>query len=46
MSASSFLSSKQAGITIDEVMQHVKACGAKPNSDEQFLASELFVKKE
>ena len=44
--ASSFVASKQAGITIDQVMGRVVACGAKYGSDEHFVATELFVKKE
>jgi len=45
-SAQSFVSSRQAGITIEQVMEHVIACGADLGSDEHFVASELFVKKE
>jgi len=44
--ASSFVAIKQAGITIDQVMGHVVACGAAYASDEHFVATELFVKKE
>jgi len=44
--ASSFVASKQDGITIDQVMGHVVACGAAYGSDEHFVATELFVKKE
>jgi ribonuclease HII len=46
-SASSFVSSRQAGITIEQVMGHVVACGAGYGSDEHFVAmTELFVKKD
>lgn len=45
-SAQAFVKNKQAGITIDEVMCHVIACGADLGSDEHFVATELFVKKE
>lgn len=44
--AQAFVSSRQAGITIDQVMGHVIACGAVLESDDHFVASELFVKKE
>nr|TKV94337.1 hypothetical protein SEVIR_9G287700v2 [Setaria viridis] len=44
--ASSFVASRQAGITIEQVMDHVAACGAACGSDEHFVATELFVKKE
>nr|TKW28555.1 hypothetical protein SEVIR_3G335700v2 [Setaria viridis] len=40
--ASSFVASRQAGITIEQVMGHVAACG----SDENFVATKFFVKKE
>lgn len=45
-SASSFVSSRQAGITIEQVMGHVVVCGAELGSDEHFVATELFIKKE
>ena len=38
-SAQSFVSSRQAGITIEQVMEHVIACGADLGSDEHFVAS-------
>ena len=44
--ASSFVSSRQGGITIEQVMEHAVACGAGYNSDEHFVATELFVKKD
>ncbi|CAO1948428.1 unnamed protein product [Urochloa humidicola] len=45
-SASSFVSRRQGGITIEQVMEHVVACGATPKTDEHFVATELFIKKE
>ncbi|XP_021305436.1 uncharacterized protein LOC8080028 [Sorghum bicolor] len=45
-SAQAFVASKQVGITIGEVMTHVIACGAAEGSDEHYVATELFVKKE
>lgn len=45
-SASSFVSKRQGGITIEQVMEHVVACGAAYKTDEHFVATELFVKKE
>jgi len=44
--ASSFVSSRRGGITIGQVMEHVVACGAQPKTDEHFVATELFIKKE
>jgi len=44
--ASSFVSKRQGGITIEQVMEHVVACGAAYKTDEHFVATELFVKKE
>jgi hypothetical protein len=44
-SAQAFVSSKLGGITIDEVMGHVIACGADIGTGEHFVATELFVKK-
>ncbi|XP_025799548.1 L10-interacting MYB domain-containing protein-like [Panicum hallii] len=45
-SASSYASKKEGKYSIDEVMGHVLACGADYESNEYFIASELFVKKE
>ena len=45
-SAQAFVCSRLAGISIDEVMSHVIACGADLGTDEHFVATELFVKKE
>lgn len=45
-SAEAFVSSRLGGISIDEVMGHVIACGAALGTDEHFVATELFVKKE
>ena len=45
-SASSFVSSRQARVTIEQVMGHVVAYGAGYGSDEHFVATELFVKKD
>lgn len=43
---SSFASSRQVGITIGQVMEHVAACGARYDTNEHFVATELFVKKD
>lgn len=45
-SATSYASTKQGKYSIDEVMEHVIACGATYDTNEHFIASELFVKKE
>jgi hypothetical protein len=45
-SAAAFVSARFGGISIEDVMGHVTACGAVPGSDEHFVATELFVKKE
>jgi hypothetical protein len=45
-SAQAFVASRFGGISIDEVMGHVSACGADLGTDEHFVATELFVKKE
>jgi hypothetical protein len=45
-SASSFAAKKAGEFDIDEVMEHVLACGANYGSNEHFIATELFVKKE
>lgn len=39
------MSSRQGGIIIDQITEHV-ACGAAYNSDEHFVTTELFLKKE
>ncbi|XP_066380329.1 L10-interacting MYB domain-containing protein-like [Miscanthus floridulus] len=44
--SSSFTAKKQEGITITEIMEHVKYCGAAYGSDEHDIATQLFVKKE
>ena len=44
--SSSFTAKKQEGITIREIMDHVKDCGAAYGSDEHDIATQLFVKKE
>jgi len=44
--SSSFTAKKQEGITIREIMEHVKDCGAAYGSDEHDIATQLFVKKE
>jgi hypothetical protein len=43
---SSFTAKKQEGISITEIMDHVKDCGASYDSDEYDIATQLFVKKE
>lgn len=45
-SANSYAFNKEGKFSIDEVMQHVIACGAIYESDQHFIASELFVKKD
>ncbi|GJN11171.1 hypothetical protein PR202_ga29344 [Eleusine coracana subsp. coracana] len=45
-SANSYASNKQGKYSIDEVMEHMIACGATYKTNEHFIASELFVKKE
>lgn len=45
-SANSYACSKLGIFTIEEVMNQVIACGANYDSDEHFIATELFVKKE
>jgi hypothetical protein len=45
-SAQAFVAARFGGISIEEVMGHVIACGADLGSDEHFVATELFVKKE
>jgi hypothetical protein len=45
-SAQSFVTARFGGIGIEEVMGHVIACGVDLGSDEHFVPTELFVKKE
>jgi hypothetical protein len=45
-SANTYASKKDGKFSIDEVMEQVIACGAGYESNEHFIASELFVKKE
>ncbi|CAO2141784.1 unnamed protein product, partial [Urochloa humidicola] len=45
-SANEYISMRQGKFTIEQVMKHVIACGADYGSDEHYIASELFVKKE
>jgi hypothetical protein len=44
-SAQSFVAARFGGISIEEVMGHVIACGVDLGSDEHFVATEFFVKK-
>lgn len=45
-SASSFAAKKAGKFDIDEVMEQMLACGANYGSNEHFIATKLFVKKE
>ncbi|KAK3150028.1 hypothetical protein QOZ80_3AG0226670 [Eleusine coracana subsp. coracana] len=45
-SANSYASSKEGKYNITEVMEHVVSCGAEVDSNEHFIATELFMKKE
>ncbi|GJN00189.1 hypothetical protein PR202_ga17603 [Eleusine coracana subsp. coracana] len=45
-SANSYASNKEGKFSIEQVMEEVVACGADYDSNENFIASELFVKKE
>ncbi|GJN06735.1 hypothetical protein PR202_ga24491 [Eleusine coracana subsp. coracana] len=45
-SANSYASNKEGKFSIDEVMENVIACGAGYDTNEHFIAFELFVKKE
>ncbi|GJN00746.1 hypothetical protein PR202_ga17950 [Eleusine coracana subsp. coracana] len=45
-SANSYASNKEGKFSIEQVMEEVVACGADYDSNEHFIASELFVKKE
>jgi hypothetical protein len=44
-SAQAFVAARFGGISIEEVMGHVIACGADLGSDEHFVATELFVRQ-
>jgi hypothetical protein len=46
ISASSYASKKEGKYSIDEVMGHILTCGANYETNEYFIASELFMKKE
>jgi hypothetical protein len=46
MSASSCASQKEGKYSIDEVMEQVLACGANYDSNEHFIATELFINKQ
>lgn len=43
-SAKSYASNKQGKYSIEEVMGHVIDCGANYETNEHFIATELFVK--
>jgi hypothetical protein len=45
-SASSFTSKKSSEVTVQQIMDLVVECGAHYGSDEHFIATELFVKKD
>ncbi|CAO2192982.1 unnamed protein product [Urochloa humidicola] len=45
-SASSFASIKLAEVTVEQVMEHVLECGAGYDTDEHYIATELFVKRD
>lgn len=45
-SASSFTSKKSNEVTVQQIMDLVLDCGANYGSDEHFIATELFVKKD
>jgi hypothetical protein len=45
-SANAYAAKKEGKFTIDEVMKVVVACGAAYGSDEHYIATQLFVKKE
>jgi hypothetical protein len=45
-SANAYAAKKDGKFTIDEVMKAVIACGAEYKTDEHYIATELFVKKE
>jgi hypothetical protein len=43
--ASSYASQKEEKYSIDEVMEQALACGANYDSNEHFIATELFINK-
>ena len=45
-SANEYVSKRHEKYSIDEVMEVVIACGAGYDSNEHYIASKLFVKKE
>ena len=45
-SANEYVSKRHGKYSIDEVMEVVITCGAGYDSNEHYIASELFVKKE
>ena len=45
-SANEFVAKKEEKYSIDQVMENVIACGAGYETNEHYIASELFVKKE
>jgi len=45
-SANEYVSKREGKYSIDQVMELVIACGAGYGSNEHYVASELFVKKE
>jgi hypothetical protein len=45
-SANAYAAKKDGKFTIDEVMKAVRDCGAEYGTDEHYIATELFVKKE
>jgi hypothetical protein len=45
-SANAYAAKKDGKFTIDEVMQAVIACGVECETNEHYIATELFVKKE
>lgn len=45
-SANAYAARKEGKFTIDEVMKEVIACGAAYGTDEHYIATKLFVKKE
>jgi hypothetical protein len=45
-SASSFTSKKLGEVTVQQVMDLVLECGAGYDTDEHYIATELFVKKD
>ena len=45
-SANAYAAKKDGKFTIDEVMQAMIACGAEYKTNEHYIATELFMKKE